>query len=324
MAEKMPTLAEPRVANPFGSVEPVHQSGLVSIEQQRAMAEVQARVVVARAAPRDQIRCVDKLLNACTRPGLAEKALYHFARGGTAINGASIRLAECAAQNWGNIGSGVAELSRHGDMSFCLAYAWDLESNTYVEKKFTVRHWRDTRQGGHNLTDERDIYELIANMGARRVRACILAVIPGDVIELAVQQCEQTLIAKADTSPDAIKKLVDAFAELGVTQPMIEARIQRRVDAIRPAQIVMLRTVYNSIKDGVGDIADHFRADVPLQEVAGEPDQHAEPQTATRPRRGRPRHVPNTEPPSGPTLPPDGPSNSGDQINPAQTRVMFE
>jgi hypothetical protein len=295
--DNIPTLAEPRVANPFGSIEPVRQSGLVAVEQQRALAEVQARLVVARANPRDPILCADRILNACTRPGLAEKALYHYARGGTSINGASIRLAECGAQNWGNIESGVWELSRHDGVSECLAYAWDYETNTRDEKKFQVRHWRDTREGGYQLRDERDIYELIANMGARRKRACILAVIPGDVIEMAVAQCEQTLLAKADTSPEAIKKLVEAFEAIGVSQPMIEQRIQRRVDAIRPAQIVMLRSVYNSIKDGVGDIADHFRA-VPLQEVAGEPAPQAEQQPATQPRRPRGRRVPNTEPPA--------------------------
>ncbi len=67
------------------------------------------------------------------------------------------------------------------------AFAWDVEeANTRQTKVFQVRHWRHTKQGGYKLTDPRDIYELVANNGARRLRACILGVIPGDVIDAAV------------------------------------------------------------------------------------------------------------------------------------------
>lgn len=42
------------------------------------------------------------------------------------------------------------------------------------------------------LTDSRDIYEATANFGARRMRACILGVIPGDVVDMAVNECKET------------------------------------------------------------------------------------------------------------------------------------
>lgn len=291
----LPKLAEPRTANPFGSIEPARQSGLVAVDQQRAIAEVQARIVVAHHNRRDPVRAADDILNHCTRVTLAEKALYHYARGGTDIEGPSIRLAEVLIQCWGNLQCGVAEVARHEDYSECIAYAWDLQSNTFVDLKFQVRHWRDTRQGGYKITDERDIYEAMMNQGARRKRACILSVVPGDIVEAAVDQCKRTLIAKADTSPEAVKKLVDAFAELGVSQQQIEARIQRRLEAIRPAQVVTLRSVYNSIKDGVADIADHFAA-VPLEEKPGveTTPPPASPQQPAR-GRGRPARTRNTE-----------------------------
>jgi hypothetical protein len=50
-----------------------------------------------------------------------------------------------------------------------------LETGYYDERQFQVRHWRDRKQGGgYQLTDERDIYELIANFGQRRKRAVLL------------------------------------------------------------------------------------------------------------------------------------------------------
>lgn len=248
------------VSNPFRMGNSVQTSGgaLVSVEQQRAIAEVQARMIIARANPRDPIKCMDQILQDCTRPTLAEGALYQYARGGTSISGPSIRLAESIARRWGNIASGIKEISREDGYSECVAYAWDLETGYYDERQFQIRHWRDTKSGGYKITDERDIYELLANMGQRRKRAVLLTVMPGDVVEAAVDQCERTLNTSADTSPEALKKIAEAFAFFNVTQEQIEKRCQCRLEAIRAAQVVQLRKIYASLKDGMSAPGDWF------------------------------------------------------------------
>ena len=167
---------------------------------------------------------------------------------------------------------GWRELDRRKDetgagVSSIECYAWDMETNTRVPRVFTVRHWRDTKKGGYALTDERDIYELCANQAARRLRACILAVIPGDIVEEAVKQCEATLAASADTGPDAQKAIVTAFMQFGVTKAQIEARIQRRIDAITAAQVVTLRKIRASLKDGMSSAEDWFEPAKPTGEV---------------------------------------------------------
>ncbi len=249
------------VANPFRSQPSVAAAtALVSVEQQRSIAEVQARMLVARANPRDPIRCVDAILQDCTRPSLAEGALYQYSRGGSDISGPTIRLAEALARRWGNIASGIKELARHNGVSECVAYAWDLETGYYDERQFQVRHWRDTKRGGYQLTDERDVYELIANVGQRRKRAVLLTVIPGDVQEAAIAQCEATLRASADTSPAGIKKMVAAFSAFGVTPQQISARCQCRIEAIRAAQVVQLRKIYASLQDEMSRPEDWFGA----------------------------------------------------------------
>jgi len=238
---------------------PVPGQGLVAVEQQRAVAEIQAAMVVARANPRDTIRAMDMILQDCMRPKLAEGALYSYSRGGTEITGPSIRLAEAIGRRWGNLECGVKELSRHEGYSECIAYAWDLETNFRDAKTFHVKHWRDRKSGGgYVLTDERDIYETVANQGARRKRACVIAVVPGDIVEAAVLQCEKTLNTSADTSPDAMKKMVEAFAAFGVTREQIEKRIQRRLDTIQPAQVVSLKKIYASLRDGMSAPRDWF------------------------------------------------------------------
>lgn len=267
----MNAIAKPAENNPFANA-PVAarpaSNALADAGQQREIAEVQGAMVIAKRFPRDPIAAMDRILQACTRPTLAEGALYSYARGGSDITGPSIRLAEVAAQSWGNLAFGIRELEQRNGESTVEAFAWDIETNTRQVKVFQVPHSRFTKKGSYKLEDPRDIYELVANQGARRLRACILGVIPGDVIEAAVRQCEETLRAHADTSPEALKKLVAAFEPFGVTKAQIEKRIQCRLEAIRPAQIVQLKKVYASLRDAMSSPADWFESEASTDDAA--------------------------------------------------------
>lgn len=262
-----------QLLNPFANGQAIERrqpGALTEIASNREVAEVQAAMTIAKRFPRDPIAAMDRILQACTRPTLAEGALYSYSRGGSDVTGPSIRLAEVAAQAWGNVQFGIRELEQRRGESTVEAYAWDLETNTKQSKVFQVRHERHTKRGTKDLDDPRDIYELVANQGARRLRACILGVIPGDVIEAAVKQCEVTLKSSADTSPDAMKKLLDAFKGVDVTKEQIEKRIQCRLDAIRPAQVVHLRKIYASLRDGMSVASDWFDAKTGSAEALNE------------------------------------------------------
>ena len=253
------------VESPFAARTAVapHDSAGSRQNQSRELAETQTKYLMAERFPRNEVAAMDRILNAFSRPTLAEKAAYQFARGGSDIAGPSIRAAEAIAQQWGNMDSGWRELQRGTDASgvpfseveaFCI----DLQARNTKRLTFIVRHWRDTKKGGYKLTDERDIYELCANQAQRRLRACILASVPGDVTEAAMQQADVTLKSKADTSPEAMQKMVAAFAEFGVQREHIEKRIQRRIDAITPAQVVSLKRIYVSLRDDMSTPADWF------------------------------------------------------------------
>ena len=217
----------------------------------RQAQEVQAAMVVAKKFPRNPVDSTNRILEACTRRTLAESAMYSYPRGGQEVTGPSIRLAECVAQNWGNIDFGYIELEQKNNESQVMAYAWDLETNTRQSKVFTVPHRRETKNGAKPLTDSRDIYELIANQAARLVRSCILAVIPGDVIEAAIKQCEVTLTGGSVPLPERIKAMVDKYAEIEITSEQLAGFIGKNVDAFTAQDIVRLGKIYRSIKDGV-------------------------------------------------------------------------
>lgn len=252
------------VDSPFGARTPaIAESSGSRQNQSRELSETQVKFLMAQQFPRDVVANMDKILNAFTRPALAEKAQYQFARGGTDIVGPSIRAFEAIAQQWGNMEQGFREISRGVafdgvPFSEVEAYCTDLETRNSKRLQFIVRHWRDTRGGGYKLKDERDIYELVANQAQRRVRACIQAMIPGDVTEAAMDQAEVTLRTTADTSPEAMAKMIAAFEPFGVTKEHIEKRIQRRLDSIQPAQVVMLKRVYASLRDDMSTPSDWF------------------------------------------------------------------
>ncbi len=230
------------------------QSVTAAMATTRQAQEVQAAMVVAKNFPRNQRQSLDRILESCARPTLAENATYEYSRGGNKIYGPSIRLAECIAQSWGNIDFGFIELDRSKGESTVMAYAWDLETNTRQSRVFSVKHQRDTKNGSYALTEERDIYERIANDASRRVRACILALIPGDVIDAALRQCDTTLKAQQNGMPiETLREsMIKAFEKYEVTPEMLAAFCQKKsAEYLDEADIRRLKRVYTSFQDGL-------------------------------------------------------------------------
>lgn len=258
--EEMLSTLMPQRENQFKSRDGAEGAGTAMVTSRQAQ-EVQAAMVVAKKFPRDQAAAYDRIMQACGRKGLAEAAEYTYPRGGTKVNGATIRLAEAVAQAWGNIDYGIIEVSkRHGE-SEMLAYAWDLETNVRVTKIFTVQHIREKKSGNTALEDPRDIYEMTANFGARRVRACILGIIPGDVMDDAVNKCRETLKGSyKEPLEDRFKKMIAIFnEEFLVSQKQIEEYLGYDIKSVNESDFVRMRGVYRSLRDGMSKPQDFFK-----------------------------------------------------------------
>lgn len=234
----------------------------------RQAQEVQAAMVIAKRFPRDEVDSFNRIIQSCRRKSLAQSAMYEYPRGGTKVTGPSIRLAEAIAQNWGNIDFGITELEQKNGESQVMAYAWDLETNSRQVKIFSVPHIRSTKKGNIPLTDPRDIYEMVANQGARRLRSCILGIIPGDVVEAAVNECQKTL-TEGNKEPliDRVRKGIKMFEDrFSVTQEMIEKYIGCKAEAFSENDMLRLNNVYVSLKDGMAKREDYF--EIPSPESA--------------------------------------------------------
>lgn len=225
----------------------------------RQTQEVQAAMVIAQRFPRNVDASFARIMQSCKRKSLAERAMYEYPRGGENVTGPSIRLAEMLAQNWGNIDFGIVELAQRPGESEVMSYCWDLETNTRQTKIFTVPHVRQTKKGAKALTDPRDIYEMVANQGARRLRACILGVIPGDIVDAALQECNKTLRSDKEPLADRVRKMVAVFQnDMGIPIECLEQYIGCKTSAFTEQSIVRLRGVYTAIAEGRANREDYF------------------------------------------------------------------
>ena len=233
-------------------------SAVVAAETGRAVTEVHGQFEMARRYPRDINAALSRLHAACRNQRLALEGSYLFPRGGNLVSDISIRMAEVLATSWGNIDFGIVEMEQRDGESTMMCYALDLESNTRVKKVFVVKHERQAYGKTVKLTQARDVYELTANLGSRRLRACILQVIPSWYKEEAKEACDATIYNSEEEISKRMPKMITSYSKYGVSEAMIEKRVGKPIDEVEIADFVILTRIFLAIKDGMAQVGDYF------------------------------------------------------------------
>lgn len=245
---------------------PQQALGSMSAEEARAVAKVKAQFYVAKTSPRDVNERLNAIKKLCKIPDVAANSEFSFPRGRTTVRGPNIRIAELIASNWHNFEYGITEINRGQGSSLCEAYAIDMESNTAYRMQYVVPHRRDKNdretgaEGTVDLKTDRDIYEMIANMGSRRVREAILRVIPTFVVEAAMEVCRATKLETDQREPlkDRIERAIGHWEKLGVTPAMLAAWLRCPVKDMIEQQYQDLKEIYRTIKANEGRVDDYF------------------------------------------------------------------
>jgi hypothetical protein len=241
------------VERPAPATAPARIGQGTAVEQSRAVAEVQAAIVVAQQVPRDINSAIFEMRQSCQQMFLAERAFFRYSRGSGNITGASVHLARELARCWGNIQYGLVEMRRDDEFgqSEMQAFAWDVEKNSRNSSTFIVPHKRDQKGGPKQLTDMRDIYENNANNGARRVREAIFAILPPWFVEEAKQICTKTLAdGGGKPLPQRIADAIRAFEGIGITQDRIETKLGRPSGKWTEHDVAQLLVAFQSIQRG--------------------------------------------------------------------------
>lgn len=242
-----------RIVNTPAAPAPAHIGQGTAIEQSRAVAEVQAAVVVAQQRPRDTTAAQAEIAESCKQIKLAERAFFRYSRGDGTVTGPTIHLARELARCWGNIQYGIVELRRNDAEGYSeiQAWAWDLQTNTRNSNTFVNPHKRDKKGGPQLLVDMRDIYENNTNQGSRRVRQAIFAVLPSWLTETAQDLCRKTLSDGGGIPlPQRIADVVRNYAALGVTTDQLEQKIGRPSRQWSDHDVVQLGVIGRSIHNG--------------------------------------------------------------------------
>lgn len=234
--------------------------------QQKAI--VEARYKMALARPRDLDLVRQKMLKDASRPSFATVAIYHKPVG-NGIEGPSIRFVESAIRNMTNILTETSTVSEDDERRVIRVAVSDLETNTYFSQDVTVTKTVERRklpQGEKPIrvranSNGQPIYILHATddeilnkqnaLISKAVRTLGLRLIPGDLVDEALWEIKKTMAQQDRQDPDAAKhRIIDAFAQLGVSVEALKEFVGHELSALTPNEIQLLRTTYTSIKDG--------------------------------------------------------------------------
>lgn len=232
--------------------EPSQVTQATAIEQARAVAEVQAAVVVAQQRPRDIGRAEAEMRDACSRLAVAERAFYSVPNRGS---GMSVHLARELARIWGNLTYGVRELRRDDTegMSEMEVFAWDWQANVRPSRTVQVPHARMKGRNRQKLDDLTDIVNNNNSVGARQLRECIKSLLPAWFIADAEDLCRTTLAkGNGDSLEQRVAVMLAKFEPLGITQAQLETRSGRKRAQWTPDDLGRLAIDYKSItSDGI-------------------------------------------------------------------------
>lgn len=245
---------------------------------EHAKALIQAKFIMAMNRPRNFDDVRTKLMGACRRPRFAEVARYNKPVG-RGVQGPSIRFADEAAKIMGNVDVSKMTIFEDDDKLVVHIIVIDLETNTSKGETVTIRKTveRKNRQGRDVLgerinssgqtvhivraTDD-EVFNKEQLMCAKVRRNLELQLIPQDIIDECQDVCAQVKLDRTAKDPDGERKrLIDAFAEIGVKPSDLEKLIEHPLDAASAKEIQGLREVYVTIRDGEASWADYFSED---------------------------------------------------------------
>lgn len=283
--------ASMRKAEGFDSTElaPIVETAASAVAQQ-ATAQVQARYLMALKRPRNMDNVRVLLLRECKRPGFAHSARYRKPIG-KGIEGPSIRFAEAAARLMGNILPETLTTYDDAEKRIVRVSVTDLETNICYSRDVVIEKTVERSQPKDGIflrvrvnsqgkktylvpATEDDLLNKENALISKALRTAILRLLPGDILEEAMEQCIETARDRSAQDPDAERKrLADAFAELRVMPTDLAAYLGHDMGSTSPAELVELRGIYVSLKDGEAkwkDILDAKAAEEKGEKPEGE------------------------------------------------------
>jgi hypothetical protein len=255
--------------NDFGSQMMQAQSSASVAVAAQAQAAVQARYIMAMNRPRDWEEVRVKLLKACNRPGFAASARFSKPVGGGKVQGWTIRFAEEAMRCMGNLYPETTVIDEGEMQRIVQQSCTDLENNltfsnqVIIDKTVERSMLKDgqralsQRQNSSGKTTyrvEATEDDLLNKQGAllsKALRTQVLRLLPGDIQDECLRRLQDIQHGDVKADPqEAKRKLIDAFAEIGINPSDLAEYLGHALERVQPAEIIDLREIYTALKSG--------------------------------------------------------------------------
>lgn len=263
-------------SQPMGLV--TRQSGELAISASAAHAKalVEAKFIMALQRPRNILQVRDVILAACRRPAFAASAWYAKPVGGGKVRGPSIRFAETAIQAMTNITVIPSIVHEDDEKRVMFIEVIDLQTNTSYGDTVTISKTVERKdKKGREVISERPnsygeiVYTVVAtedeiankanSAKSKIIRNSGLRLIPQDLIEEAEQEIRKTMeTGGGDNRAESIKRMADAFSEMGVKPNALEQYLGHALDSTSPSELSDLRQMFATIRDGEAKWADYL------------------------------------------------------------------
>ncbi len=236
--------------------------------------EIDVQVATAKAYPRDLSAVYNKIMTLATMDAeTAQECFYVLRRGGSVIEGLSVRMAEIIASAWGNLRVQAETIANDGKKITARAVCYDLETNVAVGK--TVDRPIVDKNGRTYSVD----MQVVTGNAAQAIafRNAVLAVVPKAMTKKIVQQVKHVAMGEALTLETSRQNLVLYFEKLGVSQDMLLEYLQiKKRDEIDADMVFELRGLANAIKEGSTSVQEAFVKPVEERRQAEEARKKAE------------------------------------------------
>ena len=185
-----------------------------------------------------------------------ERLVYRIPFGGETVEGPTIKCAMMAARLFGNSAVECIPVEDKPTHWTFLARFRDQERGVSVVRAFRQRKNQKT---GMERKDRERAIDLLFQVGqSKAVRNVIVAAIP-DIVDEMVESCKSGVLERINKNlPDAIERVVNGIANLGVDLKRVERRVGKIATKWLAPDVVQLISQISAINDGMASADELF------------------------------------------------------------------
>lgn len=218
--------------------------------------EIDMQVSTAKNYPRELTQVLNKIETYATMDTeTAEDCFYVLRRGGSTIEGISVRMAEIIASAWGNLRVQTRIIGNDGKTITSQGVCHDLETNVAVSVE-VKRRITDK----YGKTYNEDMQVVTGNAAsAIAFRNAVLKVVPKAVTKKVIARAKEVALGQSLDLETSRQNMIQYFAKLGVTEQQLYEYLDiKSREEIDKEAVFELRATANAIKEGTTTIEESF------------------------------------------------------------------